>query len=54
MIIEEDFTYHKELEELKIMLMNINIIRYDIQLMSVLQHFEGNINMSLRYIITTP
>jgi hypothetical protein len=51
MIIEEDFTYHSALEELKTILLNINISRYDILLMSVLQHFEGNINLSLRYIV---
>jgi hypothetical protein len=51
-IAEEEFSYHKELEELNTMLMNINISRHDMQLMSILQHFEGNINMSLRYIIS--
>ncbi len=54
MINEEDFTYDKEFEELKIMLINVNIFRYDLQLKSILQHFEGNINMSLRYIISVP
>ncbi len=52
MISEEDFTYHTELEELKLILLNINIHKYDMQLISILQHFEGNINMSLRYIIS--
>jgi hypothetical protein len=52
MIIEEDFTYNTELEELHKILLNINICRNDIVLKSVLQHFEGNLNMSLRYIIS--
>jgi hypothetical protein len=51
-ITEDDFTYYKELEEIMTMLMNINISRPDIELMSILQHFEGNINLSLRYIIS--
>ncbi len=52
MIIKEEFTYHKELNDMKTILLNINICRNDILLMSVLQYFEGNINMSLRYIIS--
>jgi len=52
LIVEEDFTYYTELEELKLILLNINICRYDLLLKSILQYFEGNINMSLRYIIS--
>jgi hypothetical protein len=56
---KEDFKYQKEYTEL-IELLNkldidpkghINIINNEILVMSVLQHFEGNINLSLRYII---
>ncbi len=52
MITPEQFTYYRELEELKIILFNINTSKDELLLMSILQHFEGNINMSIRYIIS--
>ncbi len=48
----EDFNYHAELEKFKTMLLNINIHDDELELMSILQHFDGNINLSLRYIIS--
>ncbi len=46
---EEDFKYQKEELELEELLKKLDI---NINTMAILHHFEGNINLSLRYIIT--
>lgn len=49
---KEDFKYKKEYPELLELLNKLNInIDNEIFGMSILQHFEGNLNLSLRYIL---
>jgi hypothetical protein len=51
---KEDFKYQKEYQELQELLNKVNIdINNEILLMSVLQHFEGNLNLALRLIINS-
>lgn len=47
---KEDFKYQNEYKELQELLDKLDI-NNEILLMSILQHFEGNLNLSLRYVL---
>ncbi len=49
---EYDFKYNDIYLQLVELLNKLNITKDEIEMKSVVQHFEGNLNLSLRYLIT--
>ncbi len=49
---ENDFKYNDIFLQLVELLKKLNITKDEIEMKSVMQHFEGNLNLSLRYLIT--